>query len=329
MTAWLTRSSVALLVGCATTVMAAQQPTFRSDVEVVTVAVSVRDGNRAVTGLRAADFQLTDNGVGQTITSVDVDAVPVDVTLVLDTSGSTEWVVERFRKDTQEIAALLRPVDQIRVLAIDTFAHELMPMRPAGAAIVLDGPPTGGLTALYDTLAVALMAPLDIDRRHLVVAMTDGIDTYSALRPDGLRLVAARSDAVLHIVHARSKFAGTPVYMPPDRRHALIPYDQRRFQRAIWGPLEPFMRAVYLDLDRELLRLVAESTGGELHGPTLTGTGTVGAFKRVINEFRQTYVLRFTPEGDRAGWHQLKVTVPKSPRLTIRARGGYSRERQD
>ena len=319
-------TAVALALLSTTVAATAQQTTFRSGVEVVTVTVSVRDGNRVVTGLGAADFQITDNGVVQTISRVDTDTVPVDVTLVLDTSGSTEWVIERFRKDTQQIAALLRPIDRIRVLAIDTFAHELMPMQPAGGTVMLDGPPSGGLTALYDTLAASLIAPLDINRRHLVVAMTDGIDTYSAVRPDSLRVIAARADAVLHIVHARSRFIGTPVYMPQDRRYVLIPHNQRQFERAIWGPLDPFMRAAYLDLDEQQLQLLAETTGGELHGPTLFGTGTVGAFTRVYNEFRQSYLLRFTPEGvDRAGWHELKVTVPKSPRLTVRARSGYSR----
>jgi hypothetical protein len=319
-------SLVALALLCAASSPAAPQTTFRSSVEVVTVTVSVRDGNKVVAGLGAADFQIADNGVVQTIRRVDVDSVPVDVTLVLDTSASTEWVIDRFRKDTQQIAALLRPIDRIRVLAIDTFAHELMAMQPAGGPVILDGVPSGGLTALYDTLAASLMTPTEVDRRHLVVAMTDGIDTYSAIRPEALRLVAARADAVLHIVHARSKYSGTPTYMPHDPRYALIPYNQRHFERAIWGPLQPFMKAAYLDRDDDRLRMVAESTGGEFHGPTLFGTGTVGAFMRVYDEFRQTYLLRFTPEGvDRAGWHELKVTVPKSPKLTIRARSGYSR----
>lgn len=319
-------SFVALALACTAASSSAWQTTFRSGVEVVTVTVSVRDGNKVITGLDASDFQVTDNGVVQTVSRADVDTVPVDVTLVLDTSGSTEWVIDRFRKDTQQIAALLRPIDRIRVLAIDTFAHELMAMQPAGRPVMLDGVPSGGLTALYDTLAASLMTPTEVDRRHLVVAMTDGIDTYSAIRPEALRLVAARAEAVLHIVHARSRFMGTPMYLPPDRRYALIPHNQRQFERVIWGPLDPSMRAAYLDLDENWLRLVAESTGGQFHGPTLLGTGTVGAFTRVFNEFRQSYVLRFTPEGvDRAGWHELKVTVPKSPKLTIRARSGYSR----
>jgi hypothetical protein len=319
-------SLVALALTCTTASSSAWQTTFRSGVEVVTVTVSVRDGNKVVTGLDAADFQVTDNGVVQTVSRADVDTVPVDVTLVLDTSGSTAAIIEQFRRDTQQIAALVRPVDRLRLLAIDTFAHELMPMQPAGGPVILGGAPSGGLTALYDTLAASLMSPLNIDRRHLVVAMTDGIDTYSAIRPEALRLVAARADAVLHIVHARSRFMGTPMYLPPDRRYALIPHNQRHFERVIWAPLDPSMRAAYLDLDENWLRLVAESTGGQLHGPTLVGTGTVGAFTRVFNEFRQSYVLRFTPEGvDRSGWHELKVTVPKSPRMTVRARSGYSR----
>src|SRR5437667_4490365 len=85
---------------------AQQPPRFRSGIEVVSVNVSVRNGNTPVTGLTAADFHITDSGVPQAITRVDFEAVPVDVTLVLDASGSTAWVVEKFKKDTLEIAGL-------------------------------------------------------------------------------------------------------------------------------------------------------------------------------------------------------------------------------
>jgi VWFA-related protein len=315
-----------LAVTCAcTTVVVAQNPTFRSAVDAVTVPVSVRDGRRPVTGLSADDFRITDNGVVQSPRQVDIEAVPVDVTLVIDTSDSTQWAVETFKRDTQRIAAMLRPADRIRLVAINTFAHELMPMQPAGGTLTFDSAPSGGLSAVYDALAAALMTPLDPDRRHLVLAMTDGIDTYSAISPATLRRVATRSDAVLHVVQAGSKYIGAPVYMPMDSRYALIPYNQRQFQRAAWGPFDPAMRAAYVDLDEKLLRDITARTGGAFHGPSLFGMGTVSAFKEVYDEFRHSYLLRFTPEGvERSGWHDLTVSVPGMPKVTIRARSGYS-----
>src|SRR5258708_185849 len=67
----------------------ARQTTFRSTTAVVSVSVSVKRGNAVVANLTAADFALTDNGVPQRVEAVSMESVPVDVTLFLDTSGST------------------------------------------------------------------------------------------------------------------------------------------------------------------------------------------------------------------------------------------------
>ena len=47
----------------------AQQPTFSSKREAVRVDVLVTDRGKIVTGLGAADFEVRDNGVPQTLTS--------------------------------------------------------------------------------------------------------------------------------------------------------------------------------------------------------------------------------------------------------------------
>ncbi len=47
-------------------------------------------------------------------------------------------------------------------------------------------------------------------------------------------------------------------------------------------------------------------------------------FLSVLNEFRQRYLLSYTPRGiTHGGWHTLEVTVKGRPKLTVRARPGY------
>ena len=47
------------------------------------------------------------------------------------------------------------------------------------------------------------------------------------------------------------------------------------------------------------------------------------AFLRILEEFRQRYVVSYTPRGvSRDGWHRLEVRL-KGRRATIRARPGY------
>ena len=71
------------------------------------------------------------------------------------------------------------------------------------------------------------------------------------------------------------------------------------------------------------LENAAELTGGRVHAP-IFGVDVVGTFTRAFDDFRTSYVLRYTPTGvARGGWHKIDVTVPSSPRATIRARRTY------
>jgi hypothetical protein len=283
-------------IACALALGAPQQP-FKSGATGVSLNVSVRDRNRVVTGLTAADFVVTDNGVRQAIDDVRVEEVPIDVSLVLDTSGSTAGGLSSLVTDTRAIAGRLRSIDRFRVLTIDTYVYEVLPMRPPTAARWPSRLPFNGASAVYDALAAAMIAPVDVDRRHLVVAMTDGQDTISVLDAADLKDIASRSDAVLHIALVRLPSAASPV-----PRNWLA----RR------------------DRDIRALDAIASVTGGELHGGESSGTRVVDAFDRVFADFRQSYVLRYQPQRVRPqGWHAIDVKVARQGGYTVRARRGY------
>jgi hypothetical protein len=250
-----------------------------------------------VLGLTAADFTLKDNGVAQTIDAVVVEAVPIDVTLVLDTSGSAAGAIPRMLADVRKIAGRLRATDRFRLLTIDTYVHQLLPMQPAGRQVWPARLPYNGASAVHDALVAGLLTPVDVDRRHLIVALTDGLDTTSTLDADAVRRVAGRSDAVLHIVAVSSEAAAPPV--PPN-----------------WLPRRDF------ELDG--LQDAARRTGGDLYRDGALGADVVGAFDRVFEDFRSSYVLRYTPARVTArGWHELEVRVARAGKLTVRARKGY------
>lgn len=275
-------------------------PTFRAGVDAVQVPVAVRDGSRPVVGLVAADFMLTDNDVTQHVQALTVESVPIDVTLVLDTSGSTTVIADRLARDVQQIAALLRTTDAFRLLCIDTRVEELRPMSPVTAKLDLGAVPRqNGSSSVHDALAVALMRPVAPDRRHLIVAITDALDTMSFTTSDRVREVASRSEALLQLVMVR----------PP----------------VVFRGVRSFVRPRFNEQHILVLTEAAERTGGELRERGLLGDADpVAAFKKVFDDFRQSYILRYSPRGvESAGWHELTVTVPKSPKFSIRARRGY------
>jgi hypothetical protein len=70
------------------------------------------------------------------------------------------------------------------------------------------------------------------------------------------------------------------------------------------------------------LKDLGELTGGALL--EIESTRDLSqAFLRILDEFRQRYLLSFSPRGvSPTGWHRLEVRV-KGRRVTVNARAGY------
>jgi VWFA-related protein len=280
---------------------AAQQPRFRAVTAVVTVSVSVKRGNTAVANLRASDFTLTDSGVPQAIEAVSIESVPIDVTLFLDTSGSTAGKLDEMRHDVQSILQLLRSEDRFRLLTIGDTVNEVVPWVAAGTKVPVAIEPVGGISLIRDALMLALVHRSEPGRRHLVVGMTDRQDCGSVVSSALLHEIAGRSEAVMHLVD----YSGSG----GDARYRV---------RGCSPQAAPG--------DEEVLARAAERTGGELHGQSrfFRGSSIARAFRTIFNDFRQSYVLRYSPEGVKAsGWHPIVVRVPAAANAAIRARQGY------
>jgi VWFA-related protein len=325
---------------------AAQQPqqTFRATTDVVLVDVSVRDGGRPVTGLTADDFTLTDNGVRQRIEAVETTAVPIDLTLVVDLSGnprrpveppvSRATVVAGIAENVDQIARLLRPDDRVRLLAVDQSVQQLWPMRPAPAQAPIARVEFDGPASLYDTLATALIQSVEPARRHIVIAATRGVDTISSVGGGAIETIARQSDALFHVVIDETELDNSTArggfqcafmgFCWPTRRF-WVPHQRPMIRRMPSGD-DPAVSA--LTPDGQAVSAAAEATGGALHLTSgLSVPSLAGTFRRVFDDFRAGYMLRYTPQDvRREGWHEIEVRVPASRSYTVRARKGYGVE---
>jgi len=191
-------AAILLPVLCASSVAAAQ--VFRSGIDLVSVNVSVKSGNRIVAGLTASDFRLYDNGVLQPVEAVSIEDVPIDVTIFHDTSVSQAGRVASLKRDIIAVAGLLRAGDRVRLLTFDDQVQDAFGWQPAGSKPDVSAVKTGRISPVYDALFAALLHKPEAGRRHMVLALTDAADAGGVASISTLAVVAERAEAVLHLV---------------------------------------------------------------------------------------------------------------------------------
>ena len=303
--------------------------TFRTTADAVVIDVSVRTSGIPVAGLDAEDFVLTDNGVRQDIEAIALEAVPIDVTIVIDTGKDMVHQIDGLVRQARLIEGLPRPTDRVRVMAAGTYVRDIVPAAPeADRAPIPERLTTAGPTAAYDALAAALLRPTPSDRRHMVIAMMNGIDAISAIDITALRDIARASGATLNVSQVDMTIESSPMADPPIviTRSGRQRIDEHRCQTTLicepsrmeWVPYDERM---FDELDE-----AARLTGGEVYFPSIfTIASASNIFKRAFEDYRRSYLLRYTPKGvTREGWHDVEVTLPSHPEYAVRARRGYA-----
>ncbi len=184
----------------------AQQPTFKAGVEIVAVDVLVTSGDRLVPGLTSADFDVRDNGVRQRVDRVTeggLQAVPLDVVLVFDTSGSMAGPrLQQLVEAGRGVLDRLRPVDRAALVTFsDRTVLQQSPTSDCDSVRrALDGMSAVDRTSMFDGLYVALMRPRSPDSRSMVLLFSDGLDNASWLSGKQVLQVALESDSVVYAV---------------------------------------------------------------------------------------------------------------------------------
>jgi VWFA-related protein len=294
------------------------QQVFRSTVDAVIVPVTVKSGNRMVSGLKAEDFELRDNSVPQEIRGAPAEKIPIDVTLLLDVSASVDGpMVERLKTAVRDTAGLLRDDDRIRLISVSQVLHTIFDFRPPGA-VRIDALGAEGATSLYDGLAAAMMRPSDAARRHLIVAFTDGRDSTSITDERVVKEIARLTDAVVDIVVPVIPVGGIETPRLSQRAGAM---DSLMSGSNVTRPGEVKGSE---DMPPVLVDLVAP-TGGQVVR-LLPGDSISRSFRAMLEDFRAAYVLQYTPRGVApGGWHDVDVTLKRGGRFEVRARKGYMR----
>lgn len=271
------------LVVFALTASEKAQQVFSSRAEAVRVDVLATRNGTLVRDLTAADFEIRDNGVLQQATLLSADEMPLNVVLALDLSDS---VTGSRRTDLQKAGqALLNALTDRDGAGLVTFGF------------AVNAAPR--LTRDREAVRSALLEPAGGGRTALI----DGCFA-------GLMLGASEVGRALMLVFSdgvdTASWLAADAVLNTARRADVVTYGVVGSDR----------------LRQSFLRQLTESTGGDLLEVKST-IDVESVFLRLLTEYRQRYLLSYTPTGvSREGWHKIDVRV-KQPNVSVRARSGY------
>jgi Ca-activated chloride channel homolog len=184
------------------------QFTIAVDVDLVVFNVTVTDGRgRHISGLKAADFKVYEEGRMQNIKLFRAEDAPATVGLLIDNSGSMRDKRPDVTKAALAFVNASNPADEMFLVDFnENIYFGLPPEIPftdnatlIRSALLKTVP--SGLTALYDAMAAGIehLTKGTRDRKALVV-LSDGGDNASHRRLDDVLEIAQRSSATIYTI---------------------------------------------------------------------------------------------------------------------------------
>jgi len=278
--------------------LASAQPTFRTDVKLVRLLVSVKNQAGELIGSIGRDeFEAFDCGVKQEIAVFERQtALPLSVSVLVDASGSTLKDIHYETTSIQKFfKALLKEGNPRDMAALYSFNYEVHLMHGFTRNLnqlneqLLKIRPTAG-TSMYDAVHFAGRDLQGRDGRHVMVIVSDGGDTTSFYKYHEALEAAQKADAVIYpiIVVPISNDAGRNI----GGEHTLIQFASNTGGRVFWP-------SSIAELDK--------------------------AFEEILLDLRTQYLLAYYPRNLPANaerFHTVKVSV-KRPDLRVSTRSGY------
>jgi Ca-activated chloride channel homolog len=279
-------------------VVVAQQPTFKSGTQIVSVFATVTDGQgRLVPNLLIDDFEVLDNDKPQTLVFFQNEVQPITVVVMLDTSGSMTSSIGLLKAAAEQFVLRLLPADKGRIGAFadniqlsSRFTSDRDEL--VGAVKDID---YGNGTRLWDAVAMSLDELKGKPGRRVVLVFTDGDDTASRTRLGTVIDRGRAEEVMIYAIGLSSHY-----------------FDGQRMVNS-----KP---------DSGLKKIADETGGGFFE---LKNTSDLApTFTRVAQELHSQYVLGFTPMQLDGRVHKLTVRM-KQPGMTARARRSYLAARAD
>ena len=297
----------------------------------VPVIVSDRDGHY-IPGLKKEDFTVLQDGVKQNITFFAKYDEPLNIALLIDTSGSTENVSKKIKGAAKELINLLNPGDRCLIATFDnqvkilnsftsdqkTLKNSLDKIRSADL---------GGTLMFRAVEQIARNSFADVEGRKVIILLTDGKDFGSPVTKEELLGQFEESDILIYTVFYRTGAAPIDPASGGKKKSK-----KSRKKKNVIIPTGP----IYIPTEEELalqerndeaeatdiLKKMSDATAGRFYVSDTQKLSEV--FKKMAGELREQYRLGYrSPDAaDDAAVHDIIIKVAR-PDAVVRFRGKF------
>jgi len=264
---------------------AAAPPPVRPTLEFV-----ARDTNHRPVAINASDLMIVEDGVELKVTSFQEAVAPVSLVVALDKSGSMRGEETEVKTAANAFIDALRPEDALGVLGFADGAEWLADVAPyrTWSRHAVDQYKTGGGTALYDGIGLALDRLDGVKGRRAIVVMTDGKDEDNPGKGPG------------------SKLTFTEIINRLSQTDVAI-----------------YAIGLGKGVDRPTLEQLSNITNGEAYFPSDVSKLSE-EYRRVVEDLRRRYIVGYVSTNSKRDgkWRTVELKS-RIDGLVIASRGGY------
>jgi Ca-activated chloride channel family protein len=280
---------------------AAQPPSIRVGVDLVSLNVTVADGSsHYITDLQGDNFSVFEDGIKQDVTLFSRTNLPIALAVLLDTSASMETKLPVAQEAAVGFAKRLRKQDLAEVVSFDSRVIVLQTFTNSAGELeqAIRKTSAGGSTSLNNAVYIALKdlkkvvaKSADDVRRQAIVVLSDGEDTSSLLPFEEVRDLAKRSETAIYTIGLKVDEGASSA---------------RGFKEAEF-----------------VMRQFAQETGGRAFFPTQISE-LPAIYGQISDELSSQYTVGYTSKNPRrdGAWRRVVVRVDR-PNTVARTKLGY------
>jgi VWFA-related protein len=254
--------------------------------------IATDKNGRNITGLQKEDFIITQNGENVPIEFFASEDAPLNVAIIVDTSGSTTPLLGNIKDAARAFLKVLRPEDRAMVVSFDgqfmTLCELTSNQRILNNAVDNLALIQMSSTTMYDAIDDVITKKFaQVKGRKAIILLTDSMAVGTQITGEELKRTLSESDTVIY----------------------PILFLQSQISRDPW-----------LKTRVDYLGSVASITAGKIYGG---GSKLQEAFQNIADDMKGQYLIGFYPEKGNSNNIAIKVNrenVLLRTKKTIRLR---------